>query len=445
VESQEHTKRLLLQMVQKLAVLQTPPPTTHTANMALHEALAERRVWEKELQASVHPKSQTLPEMETLEKQHAAMLLELTKSDTTLSHIIERRARAMERRNVSAKRMHKFRSRSGDFCDHCQQRVPSEHRERMLRKMQADHKSYSTDFDTVTAEHHTQLQTKRRQCAFLKKNEHLQKMKLRQSAANLAVLTRENAQNRLREIDVKLLELRNANEEEMRRNKCRHDAFLCRKTIQSEVQHLEKELRRIDTLRNPHAERSKSLQLQSTKSSTRLHELESEMKTHEKLFSSAVKLCRHFGKDGIQPALTHAALQRIESLCASYFADLHSNEKALMLDADKYSKNIQVGEWSTPVNLLSGGELRRLQLASFMAFSHLTLEKANLSLDVRVFDEPCSPLDAAGHAAFLLQLKNRYPTHKSVLISHSNVPEKYADHLVKIKCRGLHRSHIESA
>jgi ABC-type cobalamin transport system ATPase subunit len=159
------------------------------------------------------------------------------------------------------------------------------------------------------------------------------------------------------------------------------------------------------------------------------------------LFLSS-NLVQHFGKDGIQPALTQAVLQRVERLCAHYFGSLHSSAKAMTLDCQKYSKSIQEGEWCTPVNLLSGGELRRLQLASFLAFSQLTLEKANVSMDLRIFDEPCAPLDAAGHVAFLKQIKELYPRHKTILISHADIPGAFAEHHVKIKSRGLYRSSI---
>jgi DNA repair exonuclease SbcCD ATPase subunit len=153
-------------------------------------------------------------------------------------------------------------------------------------------------------------------------------------------------------------------------------------------------------------------------------------------------LVTHFGKDGIQPVLTQAVLVRIERLCALYFSRLHSEEKALALDPEKFSKSIQVNEWSTPVNLLSGGELRRLQLAAHMAFSLLMLEKSNVSIDLRIFDEPCAPLDEAGYRAFLDQIKTLYTTQKTLLISHSLLPVPHADHRIKISCRGMHRSHV---
>jgi len=390
----------------------------------------------------IHIKEETLPTLETLEQEQSDMKENMAKTRRQLGVALERRARAMERRSVSTRKLHNFRSRRGDFCDQCQQRVPSEHRVRMMKKLQQEYGEHEVQFKECSVEH-TDLQKKqRRQSSFLCENEKLQKLCHRQRTALAGQDQYAKAQSRLLEIDKMLPGMRTLASKEQAAKDSFDKERKRRASLESERTYLTREIARFRSMKNPHATRAEDMSTRLAVLTQTLAAARAKLEEDEAEFFVASSLAKHFGKDGIQPVLTQAVLQRVECLCASYFGSLHSTQKALMLDCQKYSKSIQEGEWATPVNLLSGGELRRLQLASFLAFSQVTLEKANVCMDVRIFDEPCAPLDSAGHAAFLQQIKALYPEHKAILISHANTPENLADHRLKIKSRGLYRSSI---
>ena len=438
-ESTTDSQRLLCTVEDKLMCCKEQPPLRTEAARALQQVLAEKKYLELLKPCEV---KRALPSIEQLEEKQAKMTQDRKKTMRLLSSALERRARAVERKSVSNRRLHNFRSRSGDFCDQCQQRVPIEHRERMLRKMEKEHTTNTIAFQTCSNEY-TKLQKQYKcQGSFLQENERLQKLRHRQLAALVAVREYTKARGRLKEIRLILPAMKAAADGEEKHNNNVRDAERDIATLHTEQAYLKRELDRFKNMNNPHSARVSELGRKVELISSRLRVARQILGEREATFFTVSNLTHHFGKDGIQPALTQAVLQRVENLCATYFGALHSTQKAMTLDCQKYSKSIQEGEWNTPVNLLSGGELRRLQIASFLAFSQLTLEKANVSMDLRIFDEPCAPLDAAGQVAFLKQIKELYPTHKSILISHADIPENHADRRVNIKSRGLHRSSI---
>jgi len=84
-------------------------------------------------------------------------------------------------------------------------------------------------------------------------------------------------------------------------------------------------------------------------------------------------------------------------------------------------------------HLLSGGELRRLQLAGFFSFGALALEHQAVSLNVRVLDEACLSMDGGGTAAFLAAARQALPSVGVLVVSHQNHAAAFAfDRLLSI-------------
>jgi len=440
-ESLRDACRLFDAVLIKIDACATKQPRLQSSNAtALAAVLAEKR-YLRRVQC-VEIKEETLPSLQELESAHSNMKVKMAKMQRLLASALERRARAMERRSVSTRKLQNFRSRRGDFCDQCQQRVPSEHRVRMVHKLEQEQSEHDVRFKEFSAEHISLQKKHRRQTSFLCENEKLQRLCNRQLTARAGRAEYAKANARIDEIDAMLPEMQVLAAVENDANIVFENEHRRRAALRAEQIYLERELARFRAMKNPHSTRSTKMKHSLSALAQSLQISRDALQRNEAKFSSASKLAHHFGKDGIQPVLTQAVLQRVESLCASYFRSLHSTQKALTLDCQKYCKSIQEAEWCTPVNLLSGGELRRLQLASFLAFSQITMEKTNVCMDIRIFDEPCAPLDAAGHGAFLRQLKTLYPAHKTILISHANAPENMADHHLKIRSVGLYRSSV---
>ena len=123
-------------------------------------------------------------------------------------------------------------------------------------------------------------------------------------------------------------------------------------------------------------------------------ELLKQLQDRKKLSSYSFELFNiiayHLGHNGIQSYLLENMSDRLVSLIGTIADD--PNLRVIHSDKEKLVKKYNGYDMS----LMSGGELQRLKIASFLAYRHILSEVMQWSSNLLIFDEPDTYVDASG-------------------------------------------------
>ena len=136
------------------------------------------------------------------------------------------------------------------------------------------------------------------------------------------------------------------------------------------------------------------------------------------------------GKNGVPNALSSRLLATLEDRTAACFESMSGDRLAFAMrfnDKGRLVKTVTQPDGHTlPMNLLSGGQFRRLQLASFMAFSEVAQRRRRVRIDLRILDEPMQSIDGAGMRAFIDAVRGAFVGKRVLLISHRPYEDSFA-------------------
>lgn len=223
-----------------------------------------------------------------------------------------------------------------------------------------------------------------------------------------------------------------------------NEATLHRQRLQGAVaaavqqsRYLEQQRHRQSGLSNPHctdALRSRIIEAQTSAASAAEEEAKAsaDMRIHTALADLT-------GPNGIQNALSARLLATLESQTAESFAAMSAKEFDLRIQFNEKGKVVQTishGANRMPMNLLSGGELRRLKLAAFLAFSDVALNHRRVKMNVRVLDEPLAGVDGEGVRSFISTARTAFKPLTCFFISHRPYEAEFAfDSTLRIMCK----------
>lgn len=145
-----------------------------------------------------------------------------------------------------------------------------------------------------------------------------------------------------------------------------------------------------------------------------IKKLDKEMTGLRKTKSNYQFLAVTLGRNGIQSYLLEKTMNRLCSLIASMtenysFTVSHSNREKLIKQFNGHD-----------ISLMSGGELQRLKIASFLAYRYILNEVTQWSSNLLIFDEPDTFVDASG-VKHMMQMIHKESKDKCVIvISHTN-------------------------
>ena len=142
-----------------------------------------------------------------------------------------------------------------------------------------------------------------------------------------------------------------------------------------------------------------------------LHEKKKHFHKKQELFNI---IAYHLGHNGIQSYLLENMSDRLVSLIGTIADD--PNLRVIHSDKEKLVKKYNGYDMS----LMSGGELQRLKIASFLAYRHILSEVMQWSSNLLIFDEPDTYVDASG-VKYMMEMIHKESKDKCIIvISHTN-------------------------
>ena len=180
-----------------------------------------------------------------------------------------------------------------------------------------------------------------------------------------------------------------------------------------------------------------------------LTQAEQDAEEAEDLRSCHAALADLTGKDGVPNALSTRLLATLEESTAVGFETMAGNHNQLAFamgfnDKGRLVKTVtQADGQALALNLLSGGQYRRLQLAGFLAFSEVAQRRRRVRFDLRILDEPMQSIDGAGMRTFVAAVRDAFAGKHVLLISHRPYEATFAfDRVLKVRCdRGASSIH----
>lgn len=370
------------------------------------------------------------------------LALELRATELTTQQSQASGQLAVARARLSEWRMKLVRFEKGTAkpeCDHCSQPITAGHRESHVATFRTRIQSYeseSSEASAVVRECTAQRArlTQRRTVILALQCTAVQRGKVAEAretkAAAIASLT---------ETQARLGALR-ATEES--RNTLANDRRQCATTVHQagpRVTYLSQQLNRQATLVNPSILRLEAFQARRTTTSASLLQATQDVDEATALKECHATLATLMGKDGVPNQLCLRMLRILEETAGTFFESMSSDMMGFSMgfdDKGKLEKKVTMGSGERlALNLLSGGELRRLQLAGFLAYSDVALRHRRLRINLRVLDEPMQGIDGVGMRAFLTAVKRSFVSKHVLLISHRPYETSFAfDSVVKIRC-----------
>jgi hypothetical protein len=250
-ESVAQARRLLECTEKELAELDTTPRRVRATQgtQALRVELGYLR------RVPAPPPTVELPSLAVLETSKGEAQAVLARLDKRYNTATAKRSAAQERRTTSARMLRKFSSRGGDWCDHCRQRVPGGHVDRMVEKLKAVHQENLAAFDAVSLKQDQLLKKVRRWRAAVHACD--DRIRLFHQQANGERIKRKLA--RRAEIETQIVQLAPDVVAEQRHNAAVDARDTRAVVLRTEKEHLARELLRFRALSNPHQERADAL------------------------------------------------------------------------------------------------------------------------------------------------------------------------------------------
>ncbi len=171
----------------------------------------------------------------------------------------------------------------------------------------------------------------------------------------------------------------------------------------------------------------------------------------------AKQLVKHFGRQGVQSFVLEAALADLQRRAQGYLDELSDGYLRLEIGAtsttakggvsERISRRVLVrqadgGYVERKIPQLSGGQRRRVIVATTLAFAEFCAARTGLSTSMVVFDEVFQHLDAAGRAK-IDGLLRTMPYRTILVISHDADLADAFDHVDLVTMSG-DRSRVES-
>ena len=201
------------------------------------------------------------------------------------------------------------------------------------------------------------------------------------------------------------------------------------------IENVQRQIHSLERSVNIHAQQITTLEerLTATQQDMDKHTTSMADMTHKEVIYG--HLHKLFGKDGLPTALATSLIDELNTATSDIFQDMHPH-KTLTIGYDmkgRLHKSIRSKTAGPiPLHLLSGGELRRLRLSGFLAFSELLLARKRVSMNIRIYDEPTQGMDNCGMAAFFTRI-SKSTVLSQYIISHRNYQTEFAfDRVLRI-------------
>lgn len=223
------------------------------------------------------------------------------------------------------------------------------------------------------------------------------------------------------------------------------------KEVLSEIERVKKEARRLKdasdrekAAENPHVERKAKAKDRLDKSVANLREVKAETAEFERAVSVKTEVARVFSPKGIRAHILDTVTPFLNKQTAHYMATLSDGRFEAVWSTLKVNKDGTLSEnfSITAKDIIdggtfedmSGGERRKVRVATALALQDLVATRASKSLDLWVGDEIDAALDASGLERLMSLLNDKASERDTVLvISHSDLRDWFSRSITVVR------------
>lgn len=221
-------------------------------------------------------------------------------------------------------------------------------------------------------------------------------------------------------------------------------------SIKVEITNDANEIDRVKNEVNPHIETLSKIEERTKEATENMNQLAEKLKTLEKNVSIAEGVVEVYSNTGVRAHILDTVTPYLNARTAEYLSQLSDgNLQAIWTTIstgpkgevrEKFHISVSSATGGEKYSLLSGGEKRKVRLATNMALQDLVSSRASKPLDLYIGDEIDHALDVAGLERLMTLLEEKAKTQGTVLvISHNELSDWIRDTLTIVKEGGYSR------